>query len=380
MSDTGSRTRRARASRTRRRPGARRGPRWLLALLAMRALVGMLAEPVRLRAVAATTVAEALDLPVVRPAAAEVTRERTDLDGVEGDLYEVGPDAPAVVLIPGAAPRGIEDPRIVQLAEAIARAGRTVFVPQLEVYEETLVTADIDRLVAATRALSDEPRGPAVLLGTSFGGSLGMLAAADDRLEGRVALVASFGAYADLLGVLQAATTGHSLVGDQRIAWEDPHPDAEQIVRDQLADLLDPADRRQLRRLLDDTLAVADADGPARAAHALLTNEDPARTAALARRLPTEVRQRLAEVSPVTVADDLDAPVLAMHSVRDPAIPFGELRRLEEALPHARIITLERFDHVELDLQGPRDVLEALGDLRRTWRFATEVLAAESAG
>jgi pimeloyl-ACP methyl ester carboxylesterase len=103
-----------------------------------------------------------------------------------------------------------------------------------------------------------------VLVGTSFGGSLGMLAAADERLDGRVALVASFGAYADLLGVLQAATTGHSLVGDRLIAWEDPHPDAEQIVRDQLADLLEPADRRQLRRLLDDRLEVADADRPAR--------------------------------------------------------------------------------------------------------------------
>ena len=380
MSETGRRTRRAPASGTRRLSGARRGPRWLLGLLAMLVLVGMLAEPVRLRAVAATTVADALDLPVVRLVAAEVSRERTRLDGVEGDRYDVGPDAQAVVLIPGAAPRGIEDPRIVQLAEAIARAGRTVFVPQLEVYEETLVTTDVDRLVAATLALSDEQRGPAVLVGTSFGGSLGMLAAADERLDGRVALVASFGAYADLLGVLQAVTTGHSLVGDRLIAWEDPHPDAEQIVRDQLADLLEPADRRQLRRLLDDRLAVADADGPARAAHALLVNDDPTRTDALARRLPAEVRQRLAEVSPVSVADDLDVPVVAMHSVQDPAIPFGELRRLEEAIPHARIITLERFDHVELDLQGPRDVLEALGDLRRTWRFATHVLAAESAG
>ena len=336
----------------------------------------MLAEPVRLRTVAATTVADALDLPVVRPAAPEVTRERTRLDGVEGDLYEVGPDATAIVLIPGAAPRGIEDPRIVQLAVAIARAGRTVFVPQLEVYEETLVTADIDRLVRATLALSDERRGPAVLVGTSFGGSLGLLAAADERLDGRVALVASFGAYADLLGVLQAVTTGYSLVDGRRIAWEDPHPDAEQIVRDQVADLLAPADRRQLRRLLDGGLEPADADPPARAAHELLTNDDPTRTGALARRLPAEIRQRLAEVSPVSVAADLDMPVVAMHSVQDPAIPFGELRRLEEALPHAHIITLERFDHVELDLDGPRDVLEALGDLRRTWRFATEVLAA----
>lgn len=361
----------------RRRPTSTRR-RWLLAaaLLALLGLVAVLAGPVRVRAVAATTVADALDLPVVRPAAPEVTREPTRLGGVEGDLYEVGGDAPAVVLIPGAAPRGIDDPRIVRLAEAVARAGRTVFVPQLEVYEQTLVTADVDRIVAVTRALTGHGRGPAVLVGTSFGGSLGLLAAADERLAGRVALVATFGAYADLVGVVQAVTTGTSLVGGRSIPWEEPHPDAPEVVREQLVSLLPPGDRRELRRLLDGELDPAEAGATARLAHELLTNEQPARTRALVRRLPATVRQRLAEVSPVTVADDLDVPVVAMHSVRDPAIPVGELRRLEAALPHARIIVLERFDHVGLELDGPRDVIAALGDLRRVWRFATEVLAA----
>ena len=348
-------------------------------MLALLGLVTLLAEPVRVRAVAATTMADALGLPVVRPAAAEVERERTILAGVEGDLYDVGPDEPAVVLIPGAAPRGIEDPRIVRLAEAVARAGRTVFVPQLEVYEQDLVTDDIDRIVAVTRALSGPERGAAVLVGTSFGGSLGLLAAADDRLADRVALVATFGAYVDLVGVLQAVTTGRSLVDGEEIPWPDPHPDAEQIVAEQVASLLPAAHRRELQRLLDGDADREDAGAPAVAAYDLLTHDDPARTQALAERLPEPARERIAEVSPATVADALvDVPVIAMHSVRDPAIPYGELRRLEQALPHARLVTLERFDHVELDLDGPGDVVEALGDLRRVWHFTTTVLTGRS--
>jgi pimeloyl-ACP methyl ester carboxylesterase len=340
-------------------------------------LVVALVEPLRLRAVAAATLADALDLPVLRPFAPDVERVPTTVAGVEGDLYETHPADPAVVLVPGAAPRGIEDRRIVGLAEAVAGAGRTVFIPELEVYGETLVTADVDRIVRVAADLADEHRGPVVLIGASFGGSLALLAAADERLEGRVAQVATFGAYFDLVGVLQAATTGVALVDGRRVPW-DAHPRAEEVVREQLAQLLPAGQRRPLERALAGARDARDLDEPARVAYELLTSADPARTTALAERLPVEVRRRLAEVSPSTVADRIGAPVVAMHSLVDPTIPYGELLRLEGALPHADTVTLERFDHVGLELETARDWVDAAGDLRRSWRFTTQVLGAQS--
>jgi pimeloyl-ACP methyl ester carboxylesterase len=340
-------------------------------------LVVALVQPLRVRAVAAATLADALDLPVLRPFAPDVERVPTTLAGVEGDLYETGSADPAVVLVPGAAPRGLGDRRIVGLAEAVAAAGRTVFIPELEVYGETLVTADVDRIVRVTAELADEHRGPVVLIGASFGGSLALLAATDGRLEGRVAKVATFGAYFDLLGVLQAATTGVSLVDGQRIPW-DAHPRADEIVREQLTGLL-PADQRHpLEQALAGHRDPEDLDDPARAAYDLVTSDDPTRTVALAERLPAEARQRIAEVSPAAVADRIDVPVVAMHSLVDPTIPYGELLRLEGALPHAHIVTLERFDHVGLELDSVRDWVDAAGDLRRSWSFTTQVLDAQS--
>lgn len=356
--------------------------RWPLKVVAVLAVAGLLAttvQPIRVRLVAAATMAEALDLPVVRAFAASVQRHDTDVGGVRGDLYDPGPSAPGIVLVPGAAPRGRDDSRVVRLADAVARSGRAVFVPELEVYNEDLVLDDVDRIVRATMALSGPERGPAVLVGTSFGGSLGLLAAVDPRLEGRLALVATFGAYFDLVGVAQAVTTGVSLVGDREFEWE-PHPLAEGIVADQLVALLPPGERSAVRDALDGDRHPDILTPAGRAVRALLTNDDPARTFALAADLPEDVRERLSAVSPSSVADRLTVPIVAMHSTDDPAIPYGELVRLGTDVPHATRITLDRFLHVDIDLSSPGSWVDAIGDLRRVWRFATMVLDAQDGG
>jgi hypothetical protein len=174
------------------------------------------------------------------PASASTATPRTSAD----DELSGGARR-AILLVPGATPSGRDDRRVVAIAEALARADRVVVVPELEVYGEDLVPADVDRLVALTGALAAS-HGPVVIAGISFGASLGLVAAADPQVAGEVALVATFGAYADLAGVVQAATTGVSLVGDQRIPW-DPHPRALDVVREQLLGLLDADDRGRCR-------------------------------------------------------------------------------------------------------------------------------------
>ena len=60
----------------------------------------------------------------------------------------------------------------------------------------------------------------------------------------------------------------------------------------------------------------------------------------------------------------------------DPAVPYGELVRLSAALPHARTITVESFQHVDFDVTSPSQWLGAVRDLGRTWRFTRIVLEA----
>jgi pimeloyl-ACP methyl ester carboxylesterase len=358
---------------------APRWPRRLRGLgvgLALVALAITLIQPLRVRAVAAATMADALGLPVPRLLATSVDVGEQAIAGTTGDLYDPGGTSPAVVLIPGAAPRGRDDPRVRQLAHAVARSGRAVFVPELAVYDQQLVVEDVERLVLVTHALGGPDRGPAVVLGTSFGGSLGLLAAADTRLQGRVAKIAVFGSFVDLLGVVQATATGSSLVAGERIAW-DPHPRAEEIVRERLLELLDAPERTAVLEALGGEADPGELDRPSRAAYDLLTHTDPARTFDIADRLPRRVRERIAEVSPSSVADGIRAPVVAMHSTDDPAMPYGELERLGELLPQARLLTLDSFEHVDLELDSPRELPRVGADLLAAWRFATEVLSAQ---
>lgn len=356
---------------------ARPRPIWV-AVAAVLVLVSLLAffPPVTARLKAAGVVGALLDYPVPRPFADEVDRQPVSLDGVEGDLYAGDEPAPAMVLLPGAIETGREDARVVRAGEALAAAGRTVFVPELSLYERQLDTDDIERIVDAALGVAAHRlgEGPVSLLGFSFGGSYALVAAADQRLAGELAQVATFGGYFDLVGLLQAATTGVSLIEGERIEWEEPHPRARQLTVQAGLQLAPPGQRPALAAALagerDPEVLPADS----RAVFDLIDNDDPARTRDLAAELPARARRLLDRFSPAAVAQDIDAPVVALHAVEDPAVPHAELRRLEAGLPDTHALSVQLFGHIGLEGVGK---LRAVPDVARVWRFAGWVIAAQ---
>lgn len=360
--------------------GTPRRYRWTR-LLVVLTLLALLADPVTLRLAAVATVADGLGFDVPRPFAAPVERHALTLGGVAVDRYrpvgaaEAGSGVAAttpLVLLPGATPAGRNDRRVVAIATAFARNDRVVVVPELEVYGEVLVPADVDRIVAVAGQLSAGHERGVVLAGLSFGGSLGLLAAADPMLEDRVRLVATFGAYADLAGVIQAATTGVSLVDGERYPWE-PDPRAPGVVREQLLAVLDPPDRSAVAAVLAGDGTAAGLPPALRAVHDLLTDPDPTRTEDHLAAAPATVRTRIGEVSPARAIDHLDVPLVALHAVDDPVIPVGELERLRVRFPATETLRLVTFDHVGLT-DGGRWWVTAR-DLGQTARFVHRILA-----
>ena len=347
---------------------------WLIAAAA--AVIGLL-PPVQTRAKALGVLGEALGLPIPRPFASPFVRGEVSLDGVTGHLYVPAGRSPPVLLVPGAAPRGKDDPRAVRLAGALARAGRAVFVPDLELSQRRFVTEDMDRIARAVVALDAHPvtEGPVQLVGISYGGSFGLVAAADPRVRGHLVQVAVFGAYWDLVGVIQAATTGVSLVDGRQVRWP-ADPRAERVLRRVALRLVPEGRRGDLREALAGTESPASLPGEARAIHDLLVNRDPELTFELASRLAPEDRGLLRRFSPSSVASRIDVPVVAMHSTDDPAVPFGEVLRLGAALPEARVARVSLFRHVDLQT-SPLRAVAALRELSEAWRFSTWVVAAQ---
>lgn len=319
--------------------------------------------------------AEAVGLSFPRPFAPAVAREDVTLDGVTGHLYVPDRRSPAILLVLGAAPRGKDDPRAARLARSLARAGRVVFVPDLALVERRLDLDDLDRIARSVVALDEHPTttGPVVILGISYGGSFALMASADPRTQGRVAQVAVFGAYWDLVGVIQAVTTGTSVVGGEAVPWEG-HPMAREILEEAAIDLAPAGQRTQLRAALDGTADPEALPPEARAIHDLLANRDPALVDDLAARLAPDARGTLEAFSPSSVAGAIDVPVVAMHSTDDPAVPYGEALRLAGGLPDARLITVRSFRHVDFRTEGPGGWGSALADLWDAWRFASFVL------
>lgn len=335
--------------------------------------------PVQARLKAVPVLAESVGVDLPRPFAHTVERTETSLLGVVGDLYTVGGPAPGIVLVPGAATEGKNDPRLVRAAQAIAAAGRTIFVPSLTLARRRFDERDIDRIAASTLAFAERPEvsGQPILVGISYGGSFALVAAADERLRGKVPLVATFGAYYDLAGVVQAITTGVSLVGDDRFPYR-PHPRADEILAEVAGSLVPDEQRRALGSALKGNVDGDDLPPEATAVYRLVTNEDPAATPELARSLPEPARRTLQTFSPSSVAEHLDMQVIALHSTDDPAVPYGEGVRMERSLPDVRLYSVDLFEHVDLDTgRGDGGTLAMFGDLVSAWRFTGDVLSSQ---
>ncbi|MGH2746883.1 MAG: alpha/beta hydrolase family protein [Actinomycetota bacterium] len=340
--------------------------------------VGFL-PPVQARVKAVPVLAESLGFQLPRPFAASVERTEVVLDGVTGDLYSPKKPAPAIVLIPGAAPKGRDDPRLIRAAEAVTKTERIVFVPQLELTQRRFVVEDIERIVRSTAALGEREDvvGEVTLFGISYGGSFALIAAADDRLQGRLGQIAVFGAYFDLVGVVQAVTTGVSLVDGETIPF-DPDPRARDVLNEVATRLVPQRARSALTAALEGDVDRSRLPQGARIVYDFLTNEEPERTFDLADRLPERARRVIEEFSPSSVAGRIDAPVVAMHSTDDPVVPYGEGVRLESGLSDTRLYSVSFFRHVDLsegEIKG--GFLGATGDFFTAWRFTSAVLSAQ---
>lgn len=323
--------------------------------------------PLRARAKAVAVLADAAGLPFPRAFAPSVHVDRVEI-GVIGDLYSPGIDAPAILLVPGAARRGTEDPRVVRTATALAEAGRRVFVPELHLYDRTFREDDIDRIARAAVALAGA--GTIGVVGFSYGGSLTLLAAQDREVQEHLDFVAVFGAYYDLVHLVQGVTTGATVLDGKEETF-DTVPDARSLLVDAIARVSPEASEEDLRTAMQ-TGDANDLPPEARPLFELITNEDPRRVKGLVDDLPAHYREFLTRFSPSGRIGGIDVPVFILQARNDEATPWTEAIYLERHIEGARVLFLEHFSHVD-----PPGLGGILLDAPDAWRFVSWILAAQ---
>ncbi|MGE0118404.1 MAG: hypothetical protein AB7S71_17900 [Dongiaceae bacterium] len=298
------------------------------------------------------------------------------------DLYATD-EAPraALLLVPGLAPDGKDDRRLVDLAVILARARFAVLVPDIASLRAQRVSAENIRQIADALAYLDRARNdllpateaprPIGIAAISYAVGPALLATLEPALRDKVDFMVGIGGYYDVEAVVTYFTTGFHRDGDGG-AWTKGTPNdigKWLFVSANSGAIMDLRDRVTLRamagrRLVDDNADIADLVtllGPeGRAVHALLANRDPDRAQALMAGLPEALRRNLRALD-VRGRDLAAAPrnVLLIHGRDDRIIPVSESLQLGAALPpgRAHLYVVGRLAHADLEPGDWRDIL-----------------------
>lgn len=270
----------------------------------------------------------------------------------EGDLYLPAQDAEAaMVLVPGAAALGRDEPRLQALARTFARAGFAVLVPELpEVRRLALSRADADRIAAALRHLHG--RLPDMLLGVaaiSYAVAPAIIAVLEDDLAPTVDFIVGIGGYRDAEAAIRFVTTGvFRPLGDGREMHREPNvygrwafvlANAERVGNASDAELLrEIAGRRWRDQRADITELVAPLGPQGRAVMALMENRDPDAVGRLIAALPDGIRR---EIDGLNLAlydlSRLGGHLILVHGRGDRMVPYSESQDLAAAASRARV-------------------------------------------
>ncbi len=316
----------------------------------------------------------------------QAVRYRVEGRAYAADLYRPG-EAPraALVLVPGAAEQGKDDPRLVAFARTLARARFAVLVPDIESLRALYVgPEDIRSIADAVRHLAGrlgDPDEPSVgLVAISYAAGPAILAALEEKARDKVRFIVAIGGYHDIGAVVTFFTTG-KYRDVPEAPWRHKTPNAYGkwfFVRANAPRIEDARDRALLtamaeRKLRDLGAEIGDLTaklGPeGRPVHALLTNDDPDAVPGLIAKLPAAVRHDMAALD-LKGRDlaRLGADVLLIHGRDDAIIPYTESAALAAALPEGQttLRLVDNLSHVDL---GPGGLIDAVRMLSATYRL-----------
>jgi hypothetical protein len=305
----------------------------------------------------------------VTPAPAEKPMKWKD---GEGDLYRpAGPVRGAMVLVPGAAALGRDEPRLKALARTFARAGFTVLVPELpEVRRLKLSRADAERVASALRHLAMSEDGvPLGVAAVSYAVAPAIIAVLQDDLAARVGFVVGIGGYRDAESVIRFVTTGTFRPrGDSREHRREPSGYARWAFLVANAGRLDnPSDAFLLEEIgrlrfhdrdADISAQTAALGAQGRAVLALVENRDPDAVTSLLQALPEGVRS---EIDGLNLAlydlSKLSGHLILVHGRTDPMVPYSESQDLAVAASRARVslFLIDDIGHVEFTAVNVRN-------------------------
>jgi dienelactone hydrolase len=299
------------------------------------------------------------------------------------------PNAPGLVVLHGVHHLGMDEPRMIAFASALASCGLRVLTPELPGIKDYHVDADTIATIGDSAAwlAAQQNNRPVGILGLSFSGGLSLLAAANPRWHNDIKFVTAVGSQNNMARVADYYRTGNDPRPDGTIEYLAPHEYGPLVLEYQhLADFVPATDIPALREVLrahlyEDKPAEKNAMAKLTWFQAAQAEQLMATTSAYTRQLLQASTARHLDyaktVSPHGHLGQLDTPVYLLHGEADNIIPAAETQWMAAELPKhtlkAELIS-PVISHLDMDGLGPT----ALDQLRLVHFFALLLHAAES--
>jgi dienelactone hydrolase len=299
------------------------------------------------------------------------------------------PNAPALVVLHGVHHLGMDEPRMIAFASALASCGLRVLTPELPGIKDYHVDAGTIATIGDSAAwmAAQQDGKPAGILGLSFSGGLSLLAAADPRWHRDIQFVVAVGSQDNMARVADYYRTGNDPRPDGTVEYLAPHEYGPLVLEyEHLQDFAPASDVPALREVLrahlyEDKPAEQQAMAKLTWFQAAQAEQLMATTSAYTRQLLHDSTARhldyAVSVSPQGHLATLDTPVYLLHGEADNIIPAAETQWMAAELPRhtlkAELIS-PVLSHLDLDGLGPT----AWDEVRLLNFFALLLHAAEA--
>jgi dienelactone hydrolase len=313
----------------------------------------------------------------------------TEAGVVRGRLYlpERHPGAPGLVVLHGVHHLGIEEPRLVNFAKAMASCGLRVLTPELPGIKDYHVDLGSVRVIEeSARWFAGQTGGPVGVLGLSFSGGLALVAAGNPGYRKDFKFVLAVGSQDEMAHVANFYLTGREVRPDGSTERLTPHEYGPLVLEyEHLEDFVPTQDEDAIRPVLREhlyenrsaeELAEAKLNARQKAETAELMDSNSAATKAKLAASDMKHAQEMEELSPHELLPTMTTPVYLLHGQADNIIPAAETLWMAKELPRSTLreaLVSPVLSHVNLDEAKPR--------LRDQWQlvhfFALVMHAAE---
>lgn len=310
-------------------------------------------------------------------------------DEYEADLYQPG-EVPlaGIVLVPGVAEHGRNDPRLIALANTLARSRFIVLVPEISNLQNLKIRAEDSKVIMnAFTYLISRPEFPvdaqAGIGAFSYAVGPTLLASLKPSVRDRVKFILSVGGYYDVQQVITFFTTGY-FIHNQNWQYLEPNAYGKWVFVISNIDRLSNTNDKEIfykiaqRKINNSNASIEDLvpklTNEADSILALLQNKEREHVPRLINNLPIAIRNDLNALDLSNkYLTQLKARLILLHGTDDNIIPFTESIALSNAVANdqANLFLIEGLAHVNVHPEklNRRTMVRAINTLLNVRNF-----------